>query len=788
MPFNQAGETVVERFPIAVPFSNRQSSTVGTDPYLQDCFIERSQGKMFVVKRPGLASAFTYNGGGAANGQGLVYYKGLLFAMGSNTGYLLSSTVPTSSTQATWGQTNITGTAPWKIRADFACVVFNNRVYVSGGQDNAGTYLNDVWSTDDFVTWKQENSAAQWAGRFAHKMVVLGDTMYLCGGYNGAYLNDVWATTDGVTWTQATANAGWTARAYFNVVTFNNGIWVLGGYDGTNYLNDCWYSPDGVTWSQLSTAAGWSGRRSFGATVFLNKIWVVGGLRAAGTSNESWYSSDGTVWTLAQAASFATARQGFPLVVYADKMWAIGGLDSGAAIVDDVYSSPDGVTWTLVTTAPGFGVRDFASAVAFPTPTAYSTIRAWSIFIIGGFSGSYLNTVYFGLLDTNNPTSFATGSAGSTSEQWQSATTSSGNYLCWKNTYGMFVLWAGTFRPVTDTNYPARTVPGVVCLNGRIYVMDVNGNIYGSFIENPFRYSSLNVINAEYQSDPGVALAKIQNLIVALGTETIQFFYDSGQGAAGTGEGTVLRPQQNATLQIGCAHADSVSMMDTALIFMGRSAQAGRGVYLMNGTQPVKVSTPDIDRLLNSATLASGVNSFTVEVGGHNFYYLSLTSLGITLGWDSVDKEWHILTDGGLSNFRAINYATDGISNWVQNRSLGIVYTYSPTVYGDAGSNIICIALGDKIDFRGNERKFCSSTEIIADRRAVDATNNLLVRWSDDDNVTFNTGYTVDLVKARPRIVRCGSFRRRSHLLTHTSSTNPLRLEAVELTIEPGDV
>lgn len=786
MPFDQAGETVVHRVPVATPLTNRQSATVGTDPYLQNCFIERDGEKIRVVKRPGLASAYTYNSGGASNGQGLVYYKGLFFAMGSNTGYLLTSTVPTSSSQATWVQTNITGTAPWKIRADFACVVFNNKVYISGGQDNAGTYLNDVWSTEDFVTWKQENSAAQWAGRFAHKMAVLGDTMFLYGGYNGAYLNDVWSTADGVNWTQVVANAPWSARAFFGAVTFNNGIWLLGGYNGS-YQNDCWYSPDGAAWSQLSIAAGWSARSSFGHCVFLNKMWVVGGVRAAGLSNESWYSSDGISWTLAQATSFATARQGFPLVVYADKMWALGGLDTSPAVVDDVYSSPDGVTWTLVTTNPGFGVRDFSSAVAFPTPSAYSTIRAWSIFIIGGFSGAYLNTVYFGSLDTNNPVSFATGTAGATTEQWQSATTSSGNYLCWKNTYNMFVLWAGTFRPVTDTNYPARTVPGVVCLNGTIYVMDASGNIWGSFIENPFRWSSLNVINAEYQSDPGVVLAKIQNYIVAFGTETIQFFYDSGIAGAGSGEGTTLRPVQNSILQIGCAHPDSVTMMDTTLLFMGRSSQAGRGIYLMNGTQPVKVSTPSIDRLLNAATLTSGVNSTTVELGGHNFYFLSLTSLGYTLAWDSIEKEWYILTSGVL-NFLAINYATDGVSNWMQNRSLGIVYTFDPAVYGDAGAAITCIALTDKVDFGGNQRKFCCSTTIIGDRRAVSSPNNLTVQWSDDDNQTFNTGRTVDLTLNQPKLPQCGSFRRRSHLLTHASATNPLRLEAVELVVEPGDV
>lgn len=789
MPFNQAGETIVHRVPLAVDLQTRQSATLGTDPYLSNCFLETIEGKTFVVKRPGLESAYSYNGGGATNGQGMVYYKGLLFAMGSNTIYLLPSTVPTGTSGATWTQTSITATLPFAARSQFSGTTLNRRYYIMGGASAAALH-NDVWSTDDFVTWKQEATACPWIPRSSAIAVTLNDRIYLIGGFGGsptAALTDVWSSADGVTWVQETDDIGWTARADYRAAVYNNGIWLMGGVTGATWFQDVWFSSDGKSWAQLPNAASWSARSDFGITVFNGKLWIAGGRTAAVTyNNEVWYTTDGVSWTQTTAAAFAGARARLSLLWYRDHMWALGGYDG--ANLDDVYRSSDGVSWTLVTGAAAFGIRSYMQAVAFPTPTAVSAIRAWSIFVLGGTGAALLSSIYYGSLDTNQAANLGVTTTGSTSEQWQSAETSSGAWLAWKNTYTMYLIWAGNFYAVTDPNYPTRTVPGVENLNGTIYVMTPEGVIYGSFIENPLRWSSLNYITADYSSDAGVAIGKSLNYIVAFGKETIQFFYDSGIGATGTGEGTSLRPVQNATVQIGCASAGSIAPMDTSLIFMGRSSQAGRGVYLLGGTSPQKVSTPRIDRILNRSTLAN-VHSFCVEIGGHNFYVLTLVDLSYTLVWDAVERKWHAWV-GSLDYFPGINYATDGASNWVQHRTLGLVYNMSPTVYGDAGATITCLGIGEKVDFGGNERKFCSGIEVIGDRRAVSSPNNLTLFWSDDDlqNTSAGANRTIDLTKALARTNRCGSFLRRNHYFTHVSATNPMRLEALELTIEPGDV
>src|SRR5262249_3622231 len=129
------------------------------------------------------------------------------------------------------------------------------------------------------------------------------------------------------------------------------------------------------------------------------------------------------------------------------------------------------------------------------------------------------------------------------------------------------VLESGTLTKVVDTNYPSVTVPGIVVLNDFAYVMEPDGTIHGCAIDNPLLWPSLQFIGADYEDDPGVAITKYLNYLVAFGTYTTQFFYDAGNPAPGI----VLSPYQSANIKIGCALADTVRSTKGTLIWMGQT-------------------------------------------------------------------------------------------------------------------------------------------------------------------------------------------------------------------------
>src|ERR1035437_10634739 len=71
-----------------------------------------------------------------------------------------------------------------------------------------------------------------------------------------------------------------------------------------------------------------------------------------------------------------------------------------------------------------------------------------------------------------------------------------------------YVISTQVLTAVTDVNYPATTVRGLVYLEGVFYVMDTLGKIYGSATNEFTTWSALNVINAQSEPDGGACLNK----------------------------------------------------------------------------------------------------------------------------------------------------------------------------------------------------------------------------------------------------------------------------------------
>lgn len=182
------------------------------------------------------------------------------------------------------------------------------------------------------------------------------------------------------------------------------------------------------------------------------------------------------------------------------------------------------------------------------------------------------------------------------------------------------------------------TVPGIVYLDGYFFVMDQNAVIYNSGLKAPLEWNALDFIGAESEPGNGVAIAKSQSYIIAMKSWSTEFFYDAGNPV-----GSPLSPVQNAFTMIGCAVAESVASIDDTIIWVSKTRQKGRAVHLMVGLSQKKVSTADVERVLNGDTLEN-VYSYGVRVSGHTFYVLGLRNSGVTLVYDSISETWCVWT------------------------------------------------------------------------------------------------------------------------------------------------
>lgn len=139
----------------------------------------------------------------------------------------------------------------WKGRTGHTSVVFPasgaaSRMWVMGGMTGFLTYSNDVWWSSDIngIVWDQATSNAAWPGRYLATSIVYDNKIWIMGGQNNSgKLNDVWWSTDGISWNCAAMNVEWPARHLHTSLSYDNKMWIMGGEDNTNTrLNDVWYT------------------------------------------------------------------------------------------------------------------------------------------------------------------------------------------------------------------------------------------------------------------------------------------------------------------------------------------------------------------------------------------------------------------------------------------------------------------------------------------------------------------------------------------------------------------
>ena len=112
----------------------------------------------------------------------------------------------------------------------------------------------------------------------------------------------------------------------------------------------------------------------------------------------------------------------------------------------------------------------------------------------------------------------------------------------------------------------------------------------------------------------------------------------------------------------------------------------------------------------------------------------------------------------------------------------GNIYTFDPEVYEDNDIPIDVHIRTALVDGEVNQKKFFSKLEVVSDR--IDT--EVLMRYSGDDYQSWTKYRAVDLSPKRSVLHRLGQDRRRAFELRHTDDT-PLRLEALELTLEVGN-
>jgi hypothetical protein len=128
-----------------------------------------------------------------------------------------------------------------------------------------------------------------------------------------------------------------------------------------------------------------------------------------------------------------------------------------------------------------------------------------------------------------------------------------------------------------------------------------------------------------------------------------------------------------------------------------KNAQGQVIVARIQGYVPQKISTPDMDSIINGYTNTADATAYSYMLGGHAMYVISFPSAGYTWMYDGSTGFWSSLKSYGLTRYRG-EFAFPFLSAIVvADYNVGRLYRLSPTAQTDNGDTIEREVIGETI-------------------------------------------------------------------------------------------
>jgi hypothetical protein len=248
--------------------------------------------------------------------------------------------------------------------------------------------------------------------------------------------------------------------------------------------------------------------------------------------------------------------------------------------------------------------------------------------------------------------------------------------------------------------------------------------------------------------------------------------------------------------------AQSVCKFYNTILWLGADDRGAAQVYMAQGMNPVRVSNPAIENLLNTTASVklNYTKCFTYQEAGHSFYVMNLCdatwTIVATVVYDLTTGLWHERTYSSPnlwpSCFASVPVFSAGTtSNFIMPDSQGYLYSQSISLANDNGSSITYIRTAPHV---------CNSLQPLRHSRlTLDAdigTANPVLTYSNDGGRAFGATPSISMQQATDTGYTGTTFKRfwanqlgrsldRGYKVTITDSANLIRIAAAYLEVQP---
>jgi hypothetical protein len=339
---------------------------------------------------------------------------------------------------------------------------------------------------------------------------------------------------------------------------------------------------------------------------------------------------------------------------------------------------------------------------------------------------------------------------------------------------------ANTWVASADADLPTPHLPQPLFLDGYLFIAKANSSdIYNSDLNDPLAYTPGDFISCEMFPDTVLAIAKLNNYILAFGSSSIEYFWDAGNDT-----GSPLQRNDTPIKLLG--FLGGLAQLGNKIYFVGNTLTSTPEIYMLEDFKVKPISDESVRRYLESlsGSVVPYIGSI-VSCQGHDFYILNVGTL--TYVFDLLSEQWFRWAFRQQTTFPVL-HATSVKTNSTYNTVVFIngqsaLFKVSPTIYQDVGTSFTMRIVTDNQMFDTYNRKTMAKLVVKGDKPT--STTSLSISWSDNDYQTFTTPLSLNLFQELPSLYRLGSFRRRVFKIEYIDNF-PLRLQDMDVDINIG--
>jgi len=389
-----------------------------------------------------------------------------------------------------------------------------------------------------------------------------------------------------------------------------------------------------------------------------------------------------------------------------------------------------------------------------------------------------------------------------------------------------WVMNAGETVAAIASNFPTTLAYGGAILDTYLFVMDEDGTVYNSAVNDPTTFPASGFISTERVNDKGVYLGKHHDHLVAISTRSIEFFYDASNST-----GSPLNRRSDLSYNVGCASGLSVWENGDVIYFLGSNPSGQIAVYELKNFQINIISTDSLNSYLTQGLTQDSlrVSCNGLSAMGHETLLLTVYTLtgaspgkispSLTISYDATTGQW------GFWKTALNSLTTFPLMAWTkriggQNATVaartgqGIMYNgdiisindklipidtllgsagvfeddvFEPDVFVGTstsnGNNISSTIRTGLIDGKTTKYKFQNKETV--EMENTPSTQTLTIKHSDESSNNFDTGNTVDTSNDRKEVHAGGRFMKRNYQLEY-SGDEQFYMETLDVELEAG--